>query len=126
MVIYCLLKYVKSPVNKTRIAYFCMNSNASAMNKSNIRVITIMASLALIGLIAIQAYWVDNAITLSKDRFEQSVNEALNNVVYRLEKHMAAARITKKFNFRKQGIRFFSPSDSLKPSNSFIEESLRD
>jgi two-component system phosphate regulon sensor histidine kinase PhoR len=103
-----------------------MNSNASAMNKSNIRVITMMASLALIGLIAIQAYWVDNAITLSKDRFEQSVNEALNNVVYRLEKHMAAARITKKFNFRKQGIRFFSPSDSMKQSNSFIEESLRD
>ncbi len=85
-----------------------------------------MASLALIGLIAIQAYWVDNAITLSKDRFEQSVNEALNNVVYRLEKHMAAARITKKFNFRKQGIRFFSQNDSLKQPSNFIAEPLRD
>ena len=69
------------------------------MNKSNIRSIMIMASLALVGLIAIQVYWVDTAVTLSKDRFDQSVNEALNNVVYRLEKQMAAARITKKFNF---------------------------
>lgn len=96
------------------------------MNKSNIRTIMIMASLALAGLIAIQVYWVNNAITLSKDRFEQSVNEALNNVVYRLEKQMAAARITKKFNFRKQGIRFFSPLDSLKHPNKFVSDSLND
>lgn len=58
-----------------------------------------MASLALIGLIAIQVYWVNNAISLGEDRFEQSVNEALNNVVYRLEKFKAAAKITQKFNF---------------------------
>lgn len=85
-----------------------------------------MASLALAGLIAIQVYWVDNAITLGKDRFEQSVNEALNNVVYRLEKHMAAQRITKKFNFRKQGIRFFSSGDSIQSASSFISDSLHD
>ncbi len=86
----------------------------------------IMASLALVGLIAIQVYWVDTAVTLSKDRFDQSVNEALNNVVYRLEKQMAAARITKKFNFRKQGIRFFSSLDSLKHPNKFVSDSLND
>ena len=85
-----------------------------------------MASLALVGLVAIQVYWVNNAITIGKERFEQSINEALNNVVYRLEKHMAAQRITKKFNFRKQGIRFFGPSDSLKSASSFIPDSLYD
>jgi two-component system phosphate regulon sensor histidine kinase PhoR len=86
----------------------------------------IMASLALIGLIAIQVYWVNNAVTLGKERFEQSVNEALNNVVYRMEKQMAAAKISKKFNFRKQGIRWFSPQDSLKNSDKFISNSVSD
>ena len=74
------------------------------MNKGNIRIITIMASLALLGLIGIQIYWVNNAVTLGEQRFEQSVNEALNNVVLRMEKYQAAAKITQKFNFRKQGI----------------------
>jgi len=85
-----------------------------------------MASLALVGIIAIQVYWVNNAINLGKDRFAQSVNEALNNVVYRLEKHAAAAQIKKKFNFRKQGIRFFSTSDSLKNYGHFVSDSLDD
>ncbi|HRG38290.1 MAG TPA: HAMP domain-containing sensor histidine kinase [Bacteroidia bacterium] len=96
------------------------------MNKNNIRIITTMASLALVGLIAIQVYWVNNAIILGKDRFSQNVNEALNNVVYRLEKHAAAAQVRKKFNFRKQGIRFFSSADSLKYSCNFISDSLAD
>ncbi|MDQ3046473.1 MAG: HAMP domain-containing histidine kinase [Bacteroidota bacterium] len=96
------------------------------INKGNIRIITIMASLALMGLIAIQIYWVNNAVTLGKDRFEQSVTEALNNVVYRLEKQSAAARITKKFNFRKQGIRWFSPQDSTLSGTSLITDSMSD
>lgn len=93
------------------------------MNKSNIRIITIMASMALLGLIAIQIYWVNNAVTLGEQRFEQSVSEALNNVVKRMEKQQAAARITKKFNFRKQGIRWFSPS---KEAPRLVSDSLSD
>lgn len=85
------------------------------MNKSNIGTITIMASLALIGLITIQVYWINNSVKIGTERFEQSVNEALNNVVVRMEKQMTAARITKKFNFRKQGMRYYSPQDSTRP-----------
>lgn len=95
-------------------------------NKSNIGVITAMASLALIGLIAIQVYWVKNAIKLGEERFEQSVNEALNNVVVRMEKQKVAAKLTKKFNFRKQGIRWFSPQDSLNSNSKLISNSLID
>jgi two-component system phosphate regulon sensor histidine kinase PhoR len=84
------------------------------MNKSNLGIITIMASLALIGLITIQVYWINNSVEIGKERFEQSVNEALNNVVARMEKQMAAAQITRKFNFRKQGMRYYSPGDSMK------------
>jgi two-component system phosphate regulon sensor histidine kinase PhoR len=96
------------------------------MNKTRLPIITILASLALAGLIAIQVYWVNNAITLGEERFQQSVNEALNNVVYRMEKQMAAERITKKFNFRKQGIRWFSPQDSMRHSIEFVSDSMAD
>ncbi|MBL0328143.1 MAG: hypothetical protein IPP64_01670 [Bacteroidetes bacterium] len=96
------------------------------MNKGNIRIITIMASLALLGLIAIQIYWVNNAITLGEERFEQSVNEALNNVVLRLEKHSAAAKITQKFNFRKQGIITASIGGPLHKNKELVCDSMID
>jgi two-component system, OmpR family, phosphate regulon sensor histidine kinase PhoR len=92
------------------------------MNKSNLGIITIMASLALIGLITIQVYWINNSVEIGKERFEQSVNEALNNVVLRMEKHRAAAQITRKFNFRKQGMRYYAPDDSLKNGLSLSEK----
>jgi two-component system phosphate regulon sensor histidine kinase PhoR len=82
-----------------------------------------MASIALVGLIAIQVYWVKNAIALREEHFEQSVNDALKSVVRRYEKQMAAAKIVKKFNFRKQGIRTFSTSDN---GSSMLKDSSVD
>ena len=96
------------------------------MNRGNIRVITIMATLALLGLIAIQIYWVNNAITLGEQRFEQSVNEALNNVVLRIEKYQAAAKITQKFKFRKQGIITASLSGPNSKHKNLICDTLSD
>ena len=96
------------------------------MNKSSIRIIVVVASIALMGLIAIQIYWVNNAILLGKERFEQSVNEALTNVVSRMEKLQAAAKITKKFKFRKQGIRWFSADGSSKGGTKFVHDSIGD
>ncbi len=96
------------------------------MNRGNIRIITIMASLALVGLVAIQIYWVNNAVTLGEQRFEQSVNEALNNVVLRMEKQSAAAKITQKFNFRKQGIITASVKGITSKSKEFVCDSMND
>lgn len=96
------------------------------MNKTRLPIITILASLALAGLIAIQIYWVNNAVTIGEERFEQNVNEALNNVVYRMEKMSTAARLTKKIKFRKQGIRWFSSPDSIKSSIQLIPDSMAD
>lgn len=87
------------------------------MSSYNIRAITIVVILALVGLVAVQLYWIANAVSLREQRFEQNVNDALNNVVYKMEKLSAAAHITKKFNFRKQGIRYNSMLDSLKKSS---------
>lgn len=92
------------------------------MNKSNVRIITIMATLALVGLITIQLYWINNAIDIGKERFEQNVNEALTNVVSRMEKQLAAAKITKKFNFRKQGMRYYSSKDTVRAGLSLDDK----
>jgi two-component system phosphate regulon sensor histidine kinase PhoR len=94
------------------------------MNKSSIRTITVIASLALMGLIGIQVYWIVNAIDLGKERFEQNVNEALTNVVSRMEKLQAAAKITKKIKFRKQGILWYSADGSAKSTSKFIKDSV--
>lgn len=93
------------------------------MNKHNIKIITLVASFALIGLIALQVYWINNAITLSRHRFEQDVNEALDKVVSRMEKQRAASKISKRFNFRKQGIRWYAPKDSLMGKTEIITSS---
>lgn len=90
------------------------------INKNNILALSVLVSIALLGLVAIQLYWMSNAVSLEKERFDQNVNEALSNVVYRVKKSSAAAKITKRFNFRKQGVRWLSENDSL--SNTLIIE----
>ncbi|MGB3948821.1 MAG: HAMP domain-containing sensor histidine kinase [Bacteroidia bacterium] len=82
------------------------------MNKHNVKIIAIVASLALMGLVLIQAYWINNAIILNKNTFKQNVTEALDKVVVLMEKKQAASKISKKFNFRKQGVRWFAPADT--------------
>ena len=68
-------------------------------------------------------YWINNAVTLAEQRFDQNVNEALNKVIFKVEKQITAARITKKFNFRTQGIRILSQHDSLTGGGKLINDS---
>jgi two-component system, OmpR family, phosphate regulon sensor histidine kinase PhoR len=79
------------------------------MNRRTIFLFSFFVSLVLLALIVVQLYWITNAIKLTEQHFEQDVNDALNNVVYRLEKSSTAAKLTQKFNFRKQAIRWMSP-----------------
>ena len=96
------------------------------MKKSSVNLITLLASIALVGLVAIQVYWINNAIKVGKERFEENVSDALNNVVLRLEKKQTAAKMTKKINFRKQGIRWFTPADSIKQNSKLVRRPYTD
>ncbi|MBI2271904.1 MAG: HAMP domain-containing histidine kinase [Bacteroidetes bacterium] len=96
------------------------------MNKRNIQFIIILISVALVGLILTQLYWVKNAIELKEEHFDQSVNEALNNVVYKFEKTSTAAKITRKLNFRKQGIRWLMQNDSMKSTAQITYDTIFD
>ena len=84
------------------------------MKRHNIGLITMLTAIALLGLIITQLYWINNAFTLKQQHFSLSVNEALNNVVYKLEKQNAASKIKRRLSLRKQGMRWMMHSDSAK------------
>src|SRR5574343_392126 len=83
------------------------------INRSNIRLIIVLMVLALSGLITIQIFWIDNAITLERQRFESSVNTVLSNVVELVEKQEVAQNVRKRFDMSRQGKVFFMGIDSL-------------
>ncbi len=56
------------------------------MNKKLIILIIVLMSVALLGLMSIQVYWIRNAIIVKQAGFVRSVNEAISTVVLRLEK----------------------------------------
>jgi two-component system, OmpR family, phosphate regulon sensor histidine kinase PhoR len=78
------------------------------MNKQNVSGVTVFVSIALIGLIAVQIYWINNAITLKEEDFDRGVKTALRSVVDKIEKTALAARIKKKIEYKKQGIRYYN------------------
>lgn len=83
------------------------------MGKHHIGLITVLAAIALLGLIATQLFWINNAFTLKQQHFSMSVTEALNNVVYKLEKQSTASKIKRRLNLRKQGMRWMLKADSM-------------
>jgi two-component system phosphate regulon sensor histidine kinase PhoR len=69
--------------------------------------------LALSGLVAIQIYWIKNAFELEKQRFENTIVTALQNVVEHVEKQEVAQSVRKRFDASRQGKQFFLGIDSL-------------
>ena len=94
------------------------------MNRRNIFFFSFFIGLVLLGLICVQLYWIGNAIKLTQQHFEQDVNDALNGVVTRFEKVSTLAKLTQKFNFRKQAVRWLSPKDSNASGTKFVKDTL--
>jgi two-component system phosphate regulon sensor histidine kinase PhoR len=78
----------------------------------------VLAGIALLGLIFTQLYWINNAFTMRSQHFSMSVNDALSNVVYKLEKQNAASKIKRRLNLRKQGMRWMLKADSMTSDTS--------
>jgi two-component system phosphate regulon sensor histidine kinase PhoR len=87
------------------------------MNRRTIFLFSFFIGIVLLALICVQLYWVTNAIRLTEQHFEQDVNDALNDAVYRLEK-TSVAKMTEKYNFRKQAVRWVMPSQSTKTAGA--------
>ncbi|MBL4594853.1 MAG: hypothetical protein JKX68_13725 [Flavobacteriales bacterium] len=63
------------------------------MKKQYIYILIGIITSALIGLVAIQIYWIDNAVTLKEEEFKRNVRSVLFSVSDKLEKIDAAYRI---------------------------------
>lgn len=79
------------------------------MNKYNLSIISTLAGIALIALIAVQVYWIKGSIKLKQEEFERSVKDALKSTSVKLEKVTTANKIAKKIKLRKQGVRITKP-----------------
>jgi len=66
------------------------------VNRKYIILIIIIISIALIGLVSIQVYWIKNTISVKEGNFDRNVNEAITNVIYKLEKIEVANQIRQK------------------------------
>ncbi|HRH67226.1 MAG TPA: HAMP domain-containing sensor histidine kinase [Bacteroidia bacterium] len=59
------------------------------MNKHRIRWIIALMSIALIGIISLQVYWIMHDIQLKEQQFEQTVTQAMSAIVDRIETNEA-------------------------------------
>ncbi|NOX48697.1 MAG: HAMP domain-containing histidine kinase [Chlorobi bacterium] len=72
------------------------------MNRKVVIIIIVVMSIALMGLMVIQTYWIKNAVTVKEAVFIQGVKEAMTNVVYKLEKLEAARQFDESLKQREK------------------------
>lgn len=59
------------------------------MEKRKMRIVVMVMTIALLGLLVVQLFWISNAIQMKEQLFSQNVNNALHSVVHKLEKQEA-------------------------------------
>lgn len=91
----------------------------------NISRVVILIIIALVGLVTIQLYWINSAIDIKEEHFEQDVNEALSRVVYYLQKKNTAAKISKRINLQRQASRSILLDTNLLDSKSRFDNLFR-
>ncbi len=83
------------------------------MNRKGFFLIIIIMTIALIGLMVIQSYWIRSAITVKQSNFIRDVNGAISNVVYKLERIEAANQLKNRINYMQQRQKWLYTYDSL-------------
>ena len=83
------------------------------MKERKIKIIVGLMSISVIGLIALQIYWMNNLIKIEEERFERSVNIALINTADKLEKLEATNAVLNKITGGKDDVTVFIQTDSL-------------
>jgi two-component system, OmpR family, phosphate regulon sensor histidine kinase PhoR len=83
------------------------------VNKKVFFVIIAIMTLALVGLMFIQSYWIRHTIAVKEAGFVTSVNEALSSVVYKLERIEAVSQFNRQMKSSNQRQRWLESIDSL-------------
>ncbi|MBP7497971.1 MAG: HAMP domain-containing histidine kinase [Bacteroidales bacterium] len=76
------------------------------MLKKRIIILTVFALVSIASLLVLQLYWINNAIKVREKNFDTDVNDAVNSVIYQMEKIETAQNLRKRSNL-------FPPIDSL-------------
>jgi two-component system, OmpR family, phosphate regulon sensor histidine kinase PhoR len=84
------------------------------MNKKVIILIIVLMSVALLGLMSIQIYWIRNAVIVKEAGFVRSVNEAISNVVLRIEKIEMINKYQSQFNMKPSRFSYQKYQDSIR------------
>ena len=66
------------------------------MNKRLYILLIVLSSLSLIGIIAVQGYWIQSAIDDKEDAFSYSIQQTLNNVAKQIEQDEVDKYVAKK------------------------------
>lgn len=66
------------------------------MKEKKLKYIVLIMTVAVIGLIGTQVYWISNIISIEKEKFDRTVQEALLRVTAKLEKHETANAVIRK------------------------------
>lgn len=82
------------------------------MNKKFIIFIIGLMSVALLALVFIQGYWINNAMIVRQANFVRSINEAVDGVVFRLEKSDLAGRLQATIDYLSDSPQYMASGDS--------------
>lgn len=66
------------------------------MKKHRIKIIVLIMTLSVTGLIAVQLFWLRNVIKVEEERFERKVNDALVSVADKIDKQEVAESVIRK------------------------------
>ena len=81
-------------------------------------------TVALVGLIGVQVYWINNAVMLREQTFHSSVNEALTDVVYQYEKLKTSQSLALQLDLREKRRRLIFQMDSINKAIGRTRDSL--
>lgn len=79
-------------------------------------------AICVIGLIALQIYWINNLIKVEEERFERSVSISLLNAAAKIEKQEAAKAVVGKITGGKNNVVVVINGDSLQPKKIFNKQ----
>jgi two-component system, OmpR family, phosphate regulon sensor histidine kinase PhoR len=83
------------------------------MKKNVIILVIIVITISLLGLIGIQLYWINNALSVKESNFNRGASEAVTTAIYKYNKLEMAHAMMQKQEQDRQANRFFNVLDSL-------------
>lgn len=94
------------------------------MNRKILTLVIAIVSIVLLGLTAVQLYWVRNALSIERVNFENKVTSAANEVIYKLEKIKTHNTLSHSNQTRNHFIDYLSNIDSISVALMADDDSL--